>query len=106
MDHTGSLSSPLMMRRFVQLTNRVKNLFSWPWTDSDVVQKRLETNFGLPELKRKIHSRTTKTAVEPKEPTVEVPTPEKVPQMDNAKGVWSGRLRSRKRVNIGEDAST
>ena len=56
--------------------------------------------------KKDTHSQTTKTAIEPKGPTVKVPTPEKVPQMDNAKGVWSGRLRSRKRVNIGEDAST
>ena len=56
--------------------------------------------------KKDTHSQTTKIAVKPKEPTVEVPTPEKVPQIDNAKGVWSGRLRSHKRVNVGEDAST
>ena len=83
----------------------MKNLSLWPWTDSDVVQIKLEMSFGLHELKGKHTPPNSKKAVESKEPAVEALAPEQVPQKDSTKGVWSSRLRSLKHVTVGEDAS-
>jgi hypothetical protein len=61
--------------------------------------------FWPTRAKKKARSPNSKKAVESEGSAVEAPAPEQVPQKDSTEGVWSGRLRSHKRVNVGEDAS-
>ena len=61
--------------------------------------------FWPTRAKKKARSPNSKKAIESEESAVEAPAPEQVPQKDSTEGVWSGRFRSHKRVNVSEDAS-
>ena len=54
--------------------------------------------------KKAAHSLNSERAAESGDPVIAVPAPEQV-SMDDARGVWSGRLRSHKCTNVGEDTS-